>query len=157
MIEYTLNMGELAVAQAKNVTYKCLGLGSCVGLFLHDRTTGITGGAHIMLPDDVATPFVYGNYCTAGTAINELLTRFKRLGSNLQYLRAKIAGGANVLDAHSEMGNRNIQAVLHHLMHNKVFVAARDLGGMQSRTVRFYSDTATLFVHITKTQECKIY
>lgn len=157
MIEYTLNIGEVAATDKKNVTYTCLGLGSCIGLFLHDRTTGITGGAHIMLPDGETSLVEDGKFFTADRAMNELLTRFREMGSSLQTLRAKITGGANVIESGYEVGSKNIASVVEQLVSNKVFIAARDIGGTHSRTARFHSATGTLMVHVTQTRECKIY
>jgi chemotaxis protein CheD len=157
MIEYTLNIGELVATNQKNVTYTCLGLGSCIGLFLHDRTTGITGGAHIMLPDGETSLVEDGKFFTADSAMSELLARFKEMGSSLQTLRAKITGGANVIESGYEIGSKNIASVVGQLINNKVFIAAKDIGGTHSRTARFHSASGTLMVHVAQTKECKIY
>jgi chemotaxis protein CheD len=155
MIEYKLNIGELAVSQNEAVTFTCLGLGSCIGLFLQDRTTGLTGGAHIQLPSDIKTET--GKYYGVNAAIEELINRFKASGSTLQNLRAKVTGGANVVATSCETGLLNIENVVKELVERKVYIAAMDVGGRQSRTARFNSQTGTLSVRIPETNELKIY
>jgi len=140
---YTLNIGEVATHQGK-AQYVCFGLGSCIGLFLSDRMSGLTGAAHILLPDDERGPDTYGWYNADG-AIGELVRRFQQQGSSLKGLSAKVAGGANTLGA-GKTGARNIESVLGQLRNLNIFIAAADVGGTQSRTVRYETITGTLTV-----------
>jgi chemotaxis receptor (MCP) glutamine deamidase CheD len=75
----------------------------------------------------------------------------------LQNLRAKITGGANVVATSCETGLMNIDNVVKELVERKVYIAAMDVGGRQSRTARFNSQTGTLSVRIPETNELKIY
>ena len=155
MIEYKLNIGDLRVTQGKPVTYACLGLGSCIGVFLQDRTIGLSGGAHIQLPHDWSQ--ADGKFYDVKSAIAELLSRFKGSGSSLKNLRAKITGGANVTVAGSQTGLQNIERVMEELNEHRVYIAAMDVGGKQSRSARFNSQTGVLTVRIPETNETKIY
>lgn len=155
MIEYKLNIGDLLVTKGENVTYACLGLGSCIGLFLQDRSTGLSGGAHIQLPNEIRSG--EGKFYGVKSAITELLNQFKIAGSTLQNLRAKITGGANVVATGHETGLQNAERVMQELMTHKVYIAAMDVGGKQSRTARFNSETGVLMVRIPETNEIKLF
>jgi chemotaxis protein CheD len=129
-----------------HVVYTCYGLGSCVGVFITDRLQKISGGAHVPLPFSMQG----SDFGDAPKLIDNLLDLFRSLGSNLTYLRAKIAGGANVLDTSQKIGSENAKAVVEHLVKNKVFIAASDLGGSISRTARFNSITGELRISTAK-------
>lgn len=154
---YTLGIGDLAVSKENDVTYTCLGLGSCVGLFLLDRSTGITGGAHIMLPTGGTSMDMDKKFYTVQCALQELLLQFRTLGSTLQNLRAKVVGGANVVATGFEVGAQNTSALLDQLVQQRIYIAAKDLGGYQGRTARFDAQTGTMTVRLAQTNELKIY
>ncbi|HCW06312.1 MAG TPA: hypothetical protein DGG95_02985 [Cytophagales bacterium] len=156
MIEYKLNIGDVITSSAK-VSYTCFGLGSCIGLFIQDRLTGQSGGAHIFLPDDEYGPTHYSRFCNVTSALNEILRQMKLNGSNLTSLRAKITGGANVLGAFSTTGERNAQSVLKQLIERKIFIAASDLGGSYCRTAKFESNSGILSVRIPQLNQLKTY
>ncbi|MDH5599291.1 MAG: chemotaxis protein CheD, partial [Cyclobacteriaceae bacterium] len=131
----------------------CYGLGSCIGLFLYDRLNKISGGAHIMLSNS-NNKNLSETYFAKG-AIEELLKRMKALGSDLALLRAKIIGGAEVVDIKTmHIGKNNIEEVRNSLIQNKIYIAASDVGGNISRTGKFYTDSGKLMV---STSESKVY
>lgn len=145
MIEYQLNIGDVVTSTGR-VSYTCFGLGSCIGLFIQDRITSQTGGAHIFLPNSEAGPESYSPFSSVTLAIEEILRQFKLNGSSLQSLRAKLAGGANFLDCRFTTGELNVQSVTKELIAKRVFIAASDLGGSFCRTVKFESDSGLLYV-----------
>jgi chemotaxis protein CheD len=159
MTDYTLNIGDLVVSDQSNVTYTCFGLGSCIGLFLHDRTTGISGGAHIMLPETLQTSTTFGKYYSVKSSVEELLSQFKSKGSTLLNLRAKLTGGANILSAGSSYstGVRNAEGVLKYLIQNNVFIAASDTGGLLCRTAKYNCQSGEMLVRNPISKEYKIY
>lgn len=132
------------------VIYTCYGLGSCIGLFVMDRLSGLSGGAHIPLPYAVETK----EFLDAENLIHTMLESFCRLGSDLSCLRAKVAGGAQIFPSSQGVGPKNAEVVLHQLTMRKIFLAAADVGGAVSRTVRFNSVTSELLI---STSEQKIY
>lgn len=156
MIEYTLNIGDVMTSK-RNATYACFGLGSCVGLFLQDRITGISGGAHILLPGNDEGPEGSGKFYNVTAALNELLKQFQLQGSNLQALRAKITGGANVIGVNMQTGERNASTLVKQLTDRKIYIAAMDVGGNQSRTARFEGHTGLLTVRMSAIKELKNY
>lgn len=140
MREHILYINCVYVDQDR-ASYTCYGLGSCVGLFVSDRVTGLSGGAHIPLPS--ALP---GEFLGACELIEKLMKTLTDRGSNLANIRAKIVGGSQVYPSAIRMGEANVNAVIEHLMHRKVFLAAMDVGGTVSRTARFNSSTGEILI-----------
>lgn len=155
MTEYKLNIGEVVVSKQPAV-YTCMGLGSCVGLFLQDRQTGVSGGAHIFLPNANHT-LTDGFHYSVASAMDELLKQFQEHGSSLQNLRAKISGGASVLANVYDTGTGNVNRVKEALVAKRVYIAAADVGGKHCRTARFCSRSGEMTIVYRETQECKIY
>jgi chemotaxis protein CheD len=138
---WVLNIGELAAGEESGVIV-CHGLGSCIGLFLYDRTRKVGGGAHIFLPGsgkEGATEFAENAFFT-------LLREMIALGCNPEGLRAKIIGGATVLSAATEIGERNARSVRKLIRDHKIFLASADTGGQVSRTGRFFLEDGSLQV-----------
>ncbi len=148
MIEYHLNIGDV-VTSSRNVSYTCFGLGSCIGLFMQDRVTGLSGGAHIFLPENEEGPLDTSKFYNVSSALDEILNRFKLSGSDLATLRAKVVGGANVLGGDSQTGERNAESVLNQLVARKIFIAALDVGGTYCRSAKFQSYTGELTVRVS--------
>jgi len=147
MIEYALNIGEV-VTSSGNVRYTCFGLGSCIGLFIQDRVTGLSAGAHIFLPDAEDADLISDGtkFYSVSSAITHILNQLHLKGSSLNTLRAKITGGASVINANMEAGEKNIQSVLASLKSNGIYIAATDVGGRYCRTAQFESKTGLLTV-----------
>lgn len=144
-----LNINEVEVTE-KPVMFTCHGLGSCVGLFVTDREKGLSGGAHIPMPSSNSS----GEFLDATHLINKLLNDFSAMGSNLNYLRAKVTGGAQIYEGSLNIGEQNVQAVIQQLIDKKIFIAATDVGGRVSRTARFNGMTGELQI---STSELKTY
>lgn len=145
MREEVLYIGDVKV-YSHPVILKCYGLGSCVGLFIKDRATGLAGAGHIFLPD-VLGANAFGEGLSATDCVHSILNEMKRKGASLTTLRAKIVGGANPLIHFQDVGMRNTQRVLDALRENNVYVAAMDVGGEVSRTVWFDTQSELLIVH----------
>src|SRR6187455_2858681 len=110
MREEVLLIGEVKVFD-QPVVMKCYGLGTCVGLFVKDHMTGITGGAHIFLPDFNETNS-FGEGIPADECVEHMLGEMKKKGASLSTLRAKIAGGSNSRLHFYDVGNRNTKGVI---------------------------------------------
>jgi chemotaxis protein CheD len=141
MIHRMLNINDVAVFN-KPVELVCYGLGSCIGLFISDRVKGISGGAHIPLAQQSADGELKG----ANELVDEMLKSFQALGSDLTTLRAKMTGGAQVLNQPSTIGHENATVVKQLLVKKNIFVAAADVGGQISRTARFNSTSQALSI-----------
>lgn len=123
------------------VLYTCFGIGSCIAVFLNDRMTGLAGGAHIPMAYDGS-----GELLSTSVMLNQLLAKFKSKGSDLNFLRAKIAGGADLFQSTKGPGPENVEAIHKELIARKIYVAAEDLGGKYPRTVRFNTRTGELII-----------
>jgi chemotaxis protein CheD len=155
MIEYKLNIGDVASASG-SAKYLCYGLGSCIGLFIHDRSTGFSAGAHILLPDAEECSDDTSKHYNVNGAIAEILRQLKSMGSNLLNLRAKVTGGANVMSMNFQIGDMNINSVRKQLIEHRVFIAAIDVGGSHFRTASYESDTGMMTVKIPQINHFKI-
>jgi chemotaxis protein CheD len=146
--EVMVRMGELATAAKGGAVLVSIGLGSCIGLALIDRTRQIAGLAHVMLP---ATP-TDGDGGTPGkfadTAVPALLKELAPLGGRPGRLEAVLVGGARMFSLGSSMdiGARNDQAARDALAAARIPVRAADTRGSTGRTIRV--DPATGIVTV---------
>lgn len=126
--------------ESEPVEYRCYGLGSCVALFIIDRLNMLSAGAHIALLSGEGSD----GYPDAPAMLDSLLNELQRRGSDLKSLRAKIAGGAKVIEGSENVGEQNIRSVLQYLIQRRIFIAGSDLGGRVCRTATFNSVTGQL-------------
>ncbi|MGY3315389.1 chemotaxis protein CheD [Peribacillus simplex] len=119
------------------------GLGSCVGVVVYDQKKGIAGLAHIMLPDSSLAKSGQINAAKfADTSIKELVQLLVNEGARIRFLKAKLAGGAQMFQFASggdlmRIGPRNVDAVRKELSDLRIQVVAEDLGGNSGRTIEF--------------------
>lgn len=124
------------------------GLGSCIGVAIHDPETGVSGLAHVMMP--AAAEIEGGNaakFADTGTVL--LVEELTAAGAEPDRLEAKIAGGSDMLDFSENgagIGERNVETVRRTLSENDVSIAAEDVGGDHGRSLRFESRTGELVV-----------
>jgi len=131
-------------------------LGSCVAACIHDRTAGIGGMNHFMLPDDsdatraAADAIRYGGY-----AMEVLLNELLKGGARRERLEAKVFGGAAVLAGMTTLniGDRNSEFVRRYLALEKVRVTAEDLQGSHPRKVAFLPGTGQVMVKKLRLQQ----
>ena len=134
----TVRMGEIEVTSEAGEELVARGLGSCIGLALIDRRSGVAGMAHIVLP---AAPTAsdpepeLGKF--ADLAVPELISQMKRAGAIVRQLDAVLAGGAQMFAlGEMDIGARNAAAVEAGLARSGVTVRATDTGGNRGRTMR---------------------
>lgn len=124
-------------------------LGSCVGICLYDRLTGISGLSHILLPDSSMCPNDKNVMKFADTAVQALLERMERAGAARARITAKIAGGARLFggsDGCIQIGERNIIAVKEQLARLRIPLVAEDTGLNYGRTVELHADDGMVHV-----------
>jgi chemotaxis protein CheD len=125
-----------------------LGLGSCVGVCIRDKTKSIGAMVHVMLPDSSGNVGPKpGKYADSGIDLiyNELL----KIGASASNLEAKIAGGAAMFGTSSQtmdIGKRNIEAVRLKLKQKGIRIIAEDVGGNRARSIEFNISTGELMV-----------
>ena len=124
-------------------------LGSCVSACIRDRTRGLGGMNHFMLPDGgepgnpVSASMRYGTYAME-VLINDLL----KSGARRENLEAKVFGGGAVLRGFSAMnvGERNAAFVINFLKTERIPVVAEDLNDIYPRKVYFFPRTGKVLV-----------
>lgn len=126
------------------------GLGSCIGICVHDPVQKVGGMAHIMLP--TANGNLGGNPAKyADTAIELMMKEIIRMGASKSRLRAKIAGGAQMFSFPGKppvlkIGDRNFEAVEQELKRLAIPLLVADVGGSFGRTIHFDVGTGELKV-----------
>jgi len=113
-------------------------LGSCVAVCLWDQELKYGGINHYMLPlwngKGLASP-KYGNI-----AIQKLFDRMIEMGCNKKNIKAKLFGGADILQTSSyqfNIGTRNIEIAYEYLKDLNLFVAGASVGGLYGRKILF--------------------
>ena len=128
-----------------------LGLGSCVGICLYDKTTRISGMAHVMLPSSKQARDNANIAKFADTGIVFLLNAMIKAGANRSTIIAKLAGGAQMFafDEVSDImriGDRNVDASKEILSMLRISVVSEDVRGNYGRTIELYSPDGKLLI-----------
>ncbi len=117
----------------------CMGLGSCVAVFLYDPTTKVGGVAHALLPRAPKGAGTTGKY--ADTAVKVLLDEVLAKGARREMLRAKLVGGAqmfpNLNIRVTDIGKENIDEAKRALRALGIRLAAEDTQGTRGRSATF--------------------
>ena len=134
-------------------------LGSCVGIVLHDRQTGVGGLAHIVLPESRGAVDQPGKY--ANTAIPAMLADLEQIaGRKLNgRLIAKLLGGARMFSGSIgglDIGQLNRDATETILANLGITVIARDLGGETGRNIVMSTKTGVVQVKVPGGQAYEI-
>jgi len=125
-------------------------LGSCVSVCLRDKTNGIGGMNHFMLPhsdndpqNPVSISARYGTY-----AMEMLINHLIKLGARRSNFEAKVFGGGNVLRGFTvaNVGARNADFVLEFLHAEKIEIAAEDLLDIYPRKVYYFPKTGRALI-----------
>ncbi len=123
-----------------------IGLGSCVGIAIRDKTSKIGGLVHIMLPSSLEVKSNANIAKFADTGIPELVKRLEAKGAMRSRMVAKIAGGARMFAFQSKselsaVGERNVEATKKVLAELRIPIIAEDTGENYGRTVTFFPET----------------
>lgn len=136
-----IGLGELTVSVDPTDELVCLGLGSCVCITAFDKTAGVAGMAHVVLPDSSGDP-ARQTPKFADFAVPELIRQMEEQGAVVSRIEFKLAGGAHMTpvaapgDNPMNIGERNAEAVRKALNDLRCRVVAEALGGTAGRTVR---------------------
>ena len=123
-------------------------LGSCVSVCLWDSARGIGGINHYLLPTGVAggsNGTRYGN-----VAIEHLVEKLAKAGTQTGHLNAKLFGGACVLAAmrngSTHLGSKNVEIANEYLSKLGIPVITSDVGGDRGRKLIFHPHDGTAFI-----------
>ncbi|MCX8069020.1 MAG: chemotaxis protein CheD [Thermodesulfovibrionales bacterium] len=149
--EYYLYPGELFAKKDPYLVTTILG--SCISVCLYDPILRIGGINHYMLAlwngEGLATPR-YGNI-----AIAKLINKMLELGASKDRLRAKVFGGAAVLQGSGGLmgvGERNIIIAEDMLADEGIPIVAKDVGGTLGRKIIFNTETSEILLKKIKPQ-----
>ena len=126
--------------------------GSCIAACIRDRTTGVGGMNHFMLPGDgadlLSSSARYGAYAME-MMINELL----KMGAKRSNLEAKVFGGGNVVRGFTvaNVGERNAEFAFNYLRTEHIPIAAQDVLDIYPRKVYFFPDSGKVLVKKLRT------
>ncbi|ONI38237.1 chemotaxis protein CheD [Candidatus Epulonipiscium fishelsonii] len=145
-----IGMAELKTGKAPQIL-TTLGLGSCVGVTLYDKTLKIGGMVHIMLPDSKQMRNNVEVAKFADTGIQCLMDSLIKQGANQKRLVAKMAGGAQMFEfKHMEetlrIGARNIAASKEMLKKLNIPIQSSDVGANYGRTIELHLENGILLV-----------
>jgi chemotaxis protein CheD len=111
-------------------------LGSCVAVCLWDAEVRVGGMNHFLLPDGAPESPRFGRY-----AVPLLVRSLLELGARRSRLRAKLFGGACVLEAFrregGHLGTRNVEMARERLRTEAIRVVEEDVGGELGRKLVF--------------------
>lgn len=125
-------------------------LGSCVAACIRDKTNGIGGMNHFMLPKSmgeqsgwISASARYGAY-----AMEVMINQILKQGAKRENLEAKLFGGGAVLKNMSSLnvGDDNAKFALDYLKKEKIPVLAKDLLGDLPRKVYYFPKTGKVLV-----------
>jgi chemotaxis protein CheD len=137
-METVVRMGEASASNRPHDVLACIGLGSCIGLVLVDRSKGVAALAHVMLPE-AAQPDPPQPYKFADLAVPALVDLALAHGAGRTRLEACLVGGAAMFQfggSGQDIGQRNAQAVTRLLEAHRIPIRAEETGGSKGRTVR---------------------
>ncbi len=134
-------MGELAVSGTVGDELVAIGLGSCIGLALVDRTADVAGLAHVVLPESQGKTEPRAKF--ADLAVPDLIGLLVAAGAARRRLEAVLVGGARMFSvgASLDIGARNAEAVREALGREGVRIHAEEVGGNRGRTARIIVGT----------------
>ncbi len=144
----TVDMAALQVSADPDVELVTYALGSCIAVILHDPVRTAAGMLHYMLP--VANERAADKPAMfAETGIPLLFSAMYALGSQKVNLVVKAAGGGKLYDDHGvfDIGRRNYVMMRKMFWKNNVIIAAEDVGGAKSRTVRLRVASGRVTIH----------
>jgi len=130
-------------------------LGSCISACIWDSRINIGGMNHFMLPitkkeahevnwgqrEKTADATRYGNY-----AMEHLINTILKAGGRRSNLKAKVFGGARVLNQMSDVGQKNIDFAISYLNAEEIYVESTDIGDIYPRKVIFEPSSGRAFV-----------
>ncbi|TLP76374.1 chemoreceptor glutamine deamidase CheD [Pseudomonas nitroreducens] len=128
-------------------------LGSCVSVCLRDRSSGLGGMNHFMLPGDTGVQGLMSNSGRYGVhAMDLLINGLMRRGGQRRYFEAKVFGGGSVLkNLSADVGQRNVEFVLQYLEDEGIPLAAQDLLDVHPRKVYFFPGSGRVLVRKLRT------
>ncbi len=156
----TVGMGDLQVTSDPDRVLVTYALGSCIALVVHDPIRFVGGMIHFQLPLSSVSPekaqLRPGMF--ADTGVPMLFHKMYALSARKPDMIVKIIGGAKICDTEDtfEIGKRNYVTLRKMLWKAGVGVAAEDVGGTASRTVRLFVNDGRTSIKTADGQETQL-
>lgn len=116
-------------------------LGSCVAACLWDPVKGIGGMNHFLLPNGPKDGPTAARFANGAMPI--LVQELLALGARKTEMKAKLFGGASVVDAFrggkTELGTDNVRAAREFLAAESITLVSEDVGGAEGRKLTFHT------------------
>lgn len=124
-------------------------LGSCVSVCLWDDIAGAGGMNHLLLAGERI-----GNrsgYDMAGVAEMEcLINGIIKIGGRRERLKAKVFGGARMLDCSTAIGDANARFAFDYLEQERIACINSSIGGQAARALRFWPASGRVIMRFVK-------
>jgi chemotaxis protein CheD len=140
-------------------------LGSCVAACLYDAEAKVAGLNHFLLAAprySKSMPFTATDAGRYGIHAMELLINdMMKLGAARSRLRAKVFGGASVLESSCEgkffcVSEVNQRFIRDYLATERIPIMSEDLGGNLGRVIHFHSDSYRVFRRFIRKTETAV-
>ena len=156
-MKIVVGVADMKISSTPGDTIVTYGLGSCLGVVVHDRIAAVGGLLHVMMPQSSINPDKAKSnpWMFVDTAIPLFFHEIYRAGGVKHHLVVKVAGGANVqnrLNDRFTIGKRNYTAFKKMLWRNGVLIDVEDVGGYDPRTVSLEIGTGRAWLN---TAGCK--
>ena len=149
-----IGIAQYAVAKAPE-RLCCLGLGSCVAVFLHDPVAKIGGVVHVLLPRAPKGHPADAKYADSG--IRMLLDKLVAKGADRRRVRAKLVGGAQMFTdlslEMSEIGRENVLQSRKTLAELGIRVVAQEVEGSKGRSAYYSMEDGSVTVRTAFTDD----
>ena len=119
------------------------GLGTCLGLSIHDLGARVGGLLHVMMPASSINPVkAQANpYMFVDTGVPAFLDRMRSAGADPARWIVKVAGGASTTHDHFSIGKRNWVTLRKVLWRSGILIDGQDVGGAKARTMSLAVDS----------------
>ena len=150
MANVVVDIADLAVSADPGATLITYSLGSCIGVAVWDPVVRVGGMLHYMLPESQLSPEKARSspamFCDTG--VPRLFRAAYELGAVKSRLVVKVAGGSQLLDDNGtfNIGKRNYLALRKIFWKNGVMIAAENVGGSISRTLKLDVGTGAVTI-----------
>lgn len=150
MANVVVDIADLAVSADPTATLITYSLGSCIGVAVWDPVVRVGGMLHYMLPESQLSPEKARSspamFCDTG--VPRLFRAAYELGAVKSRLVVKVAGGSQLLDDNGtfNIGKRNYLALRKIFWKNGVMIAAENVGGSISRTLKLDVGTGAVTI-----------
>jgi chemotaxis protein CheD len=151
-MQVVVGVADMRVSNQQTEVLVTHALGSCIGVAIYDPTAKVGGILHFMLPDSTLDPGKAQEHphMFADTGLPLLFRECYRLGAQKSRLRAKVAGGSQVLGNREffQIGRRNYAALRKIFLKNNVLIDNEDVGGTKARTLFLEIATGNVWIKV---------